>query len=359
MPVRLLTLVPYPRDRAPGQRYRIEQWEPVLRAEGIHLSYAPFLSDAGMDVLFRRGRGLTKTVEMARSLMRRARELRHIDAYDAAFVYREAIPLVPPVFERHVARRIPVVYDFDDAIYLPSASAANRWTRHLKGPRKPAALCRLAAHVTVGNEHLAQFARRHAPAVSVLPTTIDTDLYAAHAVAPRSLPVVGWTGSTTTLPYLLALAEPLRALRARHPFELRVIAGERVAVPGLSVDSRIWQSAAEVADLCGIDVGLMPLPDDPWTRGKCGLKALQYMALGIPPVVSPIGVNATLVDDGVDGLHASTPGEWVSAIERLLLDPDLRARLGREAREKVLRQFSARVLAPRLADILRGLASRS
>jgi glycosyltransferase involved in cell wall biosynthesis len=151
--------------------------------------------------------------------------------------------------------------------------------------------------------------------------------------------------------------EPLLQLRQRVDFELRVIGGE-VSLTGLDARCQPWRPASEVKDLAAFDVGLMPLPDDPWTRGKCGLKALQYMALGIPPVVSPVGVNAEIVSDGVDGFHAPTPQSWIDRIGQLVSNPALRARLGGEARRTVEARYSARVHVPRVSAILRGAATQ-
>jgi glycosyltransferase involved in cell wall biosynthesis len=167
--------------------------------------------------------------------------------------------------------------------------------------------------------------------------------------------VVGWTGSSTTVPYLKTLLPVFSELRRLVDYELRIIGG-CVAVPGVDVRCVPWRPESEVQDLRPLDVGLMPLPDDEWSRGKCGMKALQYMGLGIPPVVSPVGVNARIVRDGVSGFHARTPAEWLDRMVLLLRDPGLRARMGAEARRTVEEGYAARVHAPRLAEIFRAVA---
>ena len=357
--IRVVALVPYPARRAPGQRFRIEQWAPLLRAGGVEVMVDSFLDDAGMDVLYAPGHAAAKAMSVLGGYGRRARRVRTLDGYDAAYVYREAALGRPTWIERAVARRLPIVYDFDDAIYLPAASAANARLGFLKDPGKAEKLCRLAAHVTVGNEHLAGFARRHASQVTVVPSTIDTEQYVPPG--PRPAParlVIGWTGSATTLPYLEAILPALRRLKARTDFELRVIGGH-LDDAALAIRNVPWSAATEVADLRPIDVGLMPLADDEWTRGKCGMKALQYMALGIPPVVSPVGVNTTIVRHGVNGMLATTDDEWVARLEELGRNPALRARLGGEARRTVETEFSAAVHAPRMAAVLRAAAARA
>jgi glycosyltransferase involved in cell wall biosynthesis len=355
--IRVIALVPYPERRAPGQRFRIEQWAPLMREEGVELTISPFLDAHGMDVLYQRGRAAAKIASVLRGHGRRARQIRALNGFDAAYVYREAALGRPAWMERAVAKRLPIVYDFDDAIYLPAASAANVRMSFLKNPGKPATLCRLAAHVTVGNDHLAAFARRHAQQVTVIPSTIDTEKYVPRARPPAARPVIGWTGSPTTLPYLLAMLPALRQLRTRIDFELRVIGGT-LADAALDITNVPWRAETEVEDLRAFDVGLMPLADDEWARGKCGMKALQYMALGIPPVVSPVGINTAIVRHGVNGMHAGTDEEWVARIEELGRDPELRARLGREARRTVVAEYSAAVHAPRMAQVLRDAATR-
>ena len=356
--IRVLALVPYPEGRAPGQRFRIEQWAPLMRDEGVDVTVAPFLDDRGMNALYQRGRAVAKIASVLRGQARRLRQVRALAAFDAAYVYREAALGPSAWVERSVARRLPIVYDFDDAIYLPATSDANARLGFLKDPRKAEKLCALARHVTVGNEHLAGFARRHARAVTVVPSTIDTALYAAIPKRTGTCLVIGWTGSPTTIPYLQALLPALRRLRATFDFELRVIGGT-LRDSALDITSVPWRAASETSDLQAIDIGVMPLADDEWARGKCGMKALQYMALGIPPVVSPVGVNTSIVRHGVNGMHASTDDEWVACLETLGRDPELRARLGREARRTVEHDYSAAVHAPRMAQVLRDAAARA
>lgn len=352
----VLALVPYPVGRVPGQRFRLEQWAPHLAHLGIDVRFAPFLDEATFDVLYAPGHALRKAAATIAGHWQRRHVTRTLAACDIVWVYREAALLGPPWIERRVARQRPLVFEFDDAIWLPAASAANARARWLKPVGKTAEICRLARHVIVGNPTLAQFAARHAPAVSVVPSTIDTDVYVPRPRAPNPRPIVGWTGSTTTVPYLEALLPALLRLRSEVDFELRVIGGQP-RLPGLDVRLVRWQAASEADDLRALDVGLMPLPDDEWSRGKCGMKALQYMALGIPPVVAPVGINATLVADGVSGLHARSTDDWVSALRRLLRAPELRARLGQAARATVERDFSAAVQVPRVATLLRALAA--
>ncbi len=353
--MKVLAWVPYPLGQAPGQRYRIEQWSPYLRELGIEVTFQPFAGAALARALYERGRWSTKAIGMAAGLARRMAQAWHAARYDAVFLHREAALIGPALPERVLhARRPAIVYDFDDAIYLPYVSPTNRYLSYLKFPWKTGSLCRLAAAVTAGNESLAEYARRYNERVSVVPSTVSLREYQPRPEPPPDrLPVVGWTGSHSSLQYLALVREPLRALRARRAFRLLVVGVRGFEIPGLDVECRPWSAESEVRDLWDMDVGLMPLPDEPWARGKCGMKAIQYMGIGIPAVVSPVGANRDIVTDGVTGFHASTDAEWTSTLDRLLADPSLRRRLGSAGREAVRARYSAEAQAPRVAEILR------
>jgi glycosyltransferase involved in cell wall biosynthesis len=353
--IRVLALLPYPLGHVPGQRFRIEQWAPLLGAEDVEVSFLPFLSAEDMGVLYQRGFVSRKVAAILRGYALRISTIVGRPSADVVLVFREAALLGGPWIERVMSWRAPVVFDFDDAIYMADTSRVNAWSRILKSRNKTEAICRLAGHVTVGNELLAEFARKHAAAVTVVPTTINTDLYNVQPRAMNLRPVVGWSGSRTTLPYLTTLGPALQRLHERLEFELCVIGGE-TRIEGMPVHCKPWRANTEVDDLRSFDVGLMPLPNDEWSRGKCGLKALQYMALGIPPVVSPVGVNTTIVRDGINGFHARNEEEWVDRIALLLSDESLRHRMGIEARRTVEQSYSHRVHAPRVARVLREAA---
>ena len=209
-----------------------------------------------------------------------------------------------------------------------------------------------------GNTHLAEWARAHNSNVHVVPSTVSLRSYRPRPSRTDSVPpVVGWTGSHSSAQYLGLVEEPLRRLRERVDFRLLLIGAGNIQWPGLDVECRPWRRESEVEDLWDMDVGIMPLPDEPWARGKCGMKAVQYMGAGLPAVVSPIGVNREIVTPGLDGEHAAGPDDWVAALERLLRDASLRRRMGAAAHDTVSRRYSAESQAPRVAAILRAAAA--
>ena len=359
--MRILAVVPSIYDTSPGQRFRLEQWEPFLKEQGVEITYAPFETPELRSVLYSPGNLMGKVSGVARSWRARGAEIRSINGYDLVYLFREAALLGPPVFERRLASSgIPVVFDFDDAVFVSYKSPSNGYLSYLKFPGKTAEICRLASHVMAGNDYLAAYAREYNPNVTVIPTTIDTDKYQMPAGdRSQDTVTVGWSGSFSTVQHLDTVRPALKQLAKIANFRLRVIGTPQYDLPGVSVEAMPWRSETELDDLAAIDIGLMPLPDEKWAKGKCGLKALQYMALGIPTICSPVGVNSTIIKDGENGFLADGPEEWVGKIKRLIDDPELRSRIGKSGRRTVEEQYSARVIAPKVFDIFRQVTSRA
>lgn len=356
--IRVLALVPYPLGRAPGQRYRIEQWAPYLREAGIEVHFECFASPLLADALYEPGRYATKAWWMGRAWIAGIERAWRATQFDSVFLYREAALVGPAILERLARWRNPrLVYDFDDAIWLRYVSPSNRYLSYLKAPAKTRTLCRLAAAVSVGNEHLAEYARRYNDHVTIVPSTLSLREY--HPPPPRTttdVPVIGWTGSHSSVQYLKIVEGALQVLARRRRFRFRVIGVEDVRIPDVDVECRPWRPETEVEDLWPLDIGIMPLTEDPWTVGKCAMKAIQYLGVGIPAVVSPVGANRDVVEDGVTGFLARTQDDWVQALERCLDDRELRRRMAVSGRAVVAARYSAETQAPRLAAVIRGIA---
>jgi glycosyltransferase involved in cell wall biosynthesis len=356
----ILAIVPSVYDTNPSQRFRIEQWEPLLRERGVEITFKPFESKELNSILYKPGRMAEKLKLVGEALKRRASDVRSARGYDAVYLLREAALLGPPVFEWTLARKgVPYVFDFDDAVFVPYVSPSNGYLSYLKFPGKTRAICRTAAHVMAGNEYLADYARAVNERVTIIPTTIDTGKYTVEPRAENDVPVIGWSGSYSTAQHLATLNTALRKLAERERFRLRVIGAPDFKIEGVDVEAIPWRAATEVEDLRPFDVGIMPLPDDQWSKGKCGLKALQYMALGVPTVCSPVGVNSEIIRDGESGLLASTDDEWVEKLSGLLRSPGERARLGRAGRATVEARYSAAVQAPRVYEIFESVVRRA
>jgi len=361
MSMRLLALVPSLYDKSPGQRYRLEQWEPLLRERGVDITYAPFECAELNDVVYKQGQIAKKLRLVVQALGRRAALLSKLTNYDVIYLHREAALLGPAVFERLIHRSgVPIVFDFDDAIFLSYKSPSNGYLSYLKFAGKTKTNCRLAAHVMVGNPYLAEYARQFNQNVSIIPTTIDTDKYKPVNIEDASGPVViGWTGSHSTVQHLDTLRSALAKLAQRESIRLRVIGTPNYQIEGVEFETIMWRSETEVEDLSAVDIGIMPLPDDNWARGKCGAKALQFMAMGIPTVCSPVGVNTDIIQDNENGLIANSEEEWIEKLSLLSRSRELRARLGKAGRQTIEQRFSAAVQAPRVYEVLESVVRKS
>jgi glycosyltransferase involved in cell wall biosynthesis len=352
--LKLLALVPYPADLSPSQRFRIEQWAPELAAAGIDVALRPFASAPLMEVQHRPGRALAKAGQGLAAALRRLRGLAEVRAHDAVLIHRAAFLMGPALLERLVAwMGRPVIFDFDDAIYLLHTTEANRALGWLKFPGKTAALCRLSRQVVVANDELAAYARPLNPRVTVVPSSVDTDRFQPDPQPPGSRLRLGWTGSSTSLTHLEAFAPTLRELVERHPIELHVHADREPRLGGVPFEWHPWTPEGEREVLSRFEVGIMPMPDDPWARGKSAMKALLYMAMGIPALCSAVGANRVVVDHGRNGLLAGTPAEWHEQLGALVASPDLRQRLGAAGRRTVEERYSKRHCAALFAQVVR------
>ena len=353
----VLALMPALYDTSPGQRYRLEQWEPLLREHGVEITYAPFEDEALHALLYKPGLMGKKLQLVTRNLGRRLSLVRRVKDYDLVYILREAALLGPPIFEKLIhQRRVPIVFDFDDAIFVSYRSPSNGYLSYLKFASKTKTICRLASHVMVGNPYLAEYARQVNNRVTVIPTTIDTEKYRVPQRPEKTgPPVIGWTGSYSTVQHLDTLRGALKKLAERESFRLRVIGTPAYECAPIDVDAMQWRADSELEDLSAIDIGVMPLPDDRWSKGKCGLKALQFMALGIPTVCSPVGVNTDIIQDAENGFIAGTEDEWVEKLSSLLRSAELRQRLGQAGRATVEQKYSAITQTPRVYEIFKSV----
>jgi len=356
-PMRILALMPGLYDTSPGQRYRLEQWDPLLRQRGVEITYAPFEDYELHSIVYKPGQLGKKLQLVTRNLARRLSTIGEAKNYDLVYVFREAALLGPPIFERLIAQqRTPFVFDFDDAIFVSYRSPSNGYLSYLKFASKTKTICRLASHVMVGNPYLAEYARQVNDNVTVVPTTIDTQKYQVRPPKTDDGPLtIGWTGSFSTVQHLDTLRGALKKLAETENFRLRVIGTPAYELPPIDVEAMPWRAATELEDLCKIDIGVMPLPDDNWSKGKCGLKALQFMALGIPTICSPVGVNTDIIQDNENGFLAATEAEWVDKLSRLLRSAELRRRVGDAGRATVEQKYSAATQAPRVYEIFKSV----
>ncbi|MGK2860885.1 MAG: glycosyltransferase family 4 protein [Chitinophagaceae bacterium] len=278
-----------------------------------------------------------------------------LEKYDRIFIQRGAAPFGPPVFEWiiHFIWRKPIVYDYDDAIWLQPQKKTTWSNRLIKAYYKVGMICNWSHTIVAGNEYLANYARQFNSKVMVIPTVVDTEtrFVPSPVIKSSRKPVIGWTGSHTTLFYLEKMESVLLQLKAEHDFELLVIANKPPVFSELTYRFVRWTEDSEIEDLRQIDIGLMPLTDDEWTKGKCGFKLIQYLSLGIPAVADPVGVNKLIIEDGINGFLCETTDEWIIALIALINDTEMRHTMGREGRAKIINQYSLRSQATQFLSL--------
>ena len=341
----VLFLCPYPTGVAPSQRFRFEQYFSLLKANDINFEVRSFTGQGGWEVLYKPGHVWVKSKSLIMGLLSRAILLFRLRRFDYIFIHREVAPVGPPVFEWFIAKiyHKKIIYDFDDAIWTIEKSQSYA-KKIVKFRDKVRLICQWSTMISCGNHYLAEYAQRFNTRVVINPTTIDVWQLHNPVLFPKPLNdfvTVGWTGSHSTLPYLQSVIKPLKTITEKYPSVRVLIIAD--AAPGLPLNNivfRRWSKETEISNLAEIDIGLMPLPDDEWARGKGGFKALQYMSMEIPALLSPVGINTEIVQDGVQGFHCSTDEQWVSRLEELILDKNLRLKMGRSGRQKVIRDYS-------------------
>jgi glycosyltransferase involved in cell wall biosynthesis len=343
---KILFIASHRPERSPSQRYRFEQYLPFLIQNGYSCDYSFLISERDDQMFYQPGNFRRKTYFFLKSVYRRLRDLSRKNEYDLIFVQREAFMTGSAFFEKRFGKaKAKLVFDFDDAIWHLDVSDANRKLSWLKNPAKTANIIAVADLVLAGNDYLAAYALQYNKHVKVIPTTVDTDEY-KRSLAPRSESslCIGWSGSLTTIKHFEYTIPALAKLKAKYgnKIHFKVIGDSSYVNATLGIKGIAWSRETELKELSEFDIGIMPLPDDEWTQGKCGLKGLVYMAMEIPAVMSPVGVNTQIVQDGVNGFLASGIDEWVDKISKLIDSPELRHRIGQEGRKIVLEKYSVK-----------------
>jgi glycosyltransferase involved in cell wall biosynthesis len=356
---KILFLTHHPIEDA-SSRYRIYQFLPNLEAEGFDCDVCPFTT-SGLLRAIRCGGSLSlKISHTLYATIRRALQLWGLHNYDLVLIHREAFPFFSPIVEEVVMRLHPkVLYSLDDAVYVGHDRSTMRysWLYRFKYGSGIDSIILKAKLVIAGSSKLAEYASRYTDRISIVPTVVDLERFAFTLPQQGADdPVtVGWYGSNSTSQYLHSIVPALQRLAASHPGKIRF---RFYGDPGLSISLPDFQALpfgleTEIQDLRAMDIGLMPLPDTAWTQAKCAFKAIQYMALGIPTVVTPIGMAGDLVQHGENGLHATTVDEWFQALDRLVVDLPLRQRLTLAGRKTIEEQYSLQQWAPQFANLLR------
>lgn len=337
-------------NRSPSQRYRFEQYLSYLTEHGYHFTWSYLLNEKDDKIFYSKGRFISKVFILLKTIFIRLADCRKFNDFDIVFIQREAHFFGTSYFERKAYKgKCRVIFDFDDSIWLNDASPQNKLFGFLKGADKFYSNLANVHLVIAGNEYLQAEAKKTNLNTIVIPTTVDTSvLYPIPTAKNKNVVTIGWSGSISTLVHFERIIPVLKTLKERFGSKLciSIISQSMYQHPDLEIHCEIWSAEKENKLLNCFDIGIMPLPDNEWTRGKCGLKGLTYMACGIPTVMSPVGVNKDIIKDGVNGFLCETEQDWISVLSKLINEEDLRQEIGSKGLQTIQSNYSTLSNAP-------------
>ena len=340
---KILFIAAHRPDRSPSQRFRFEQYLCFLKEQGFEYEFSYLISPEDDKIFYSPGNILRKLNILLKSFRKRMRDARAARNFDIVFVQREAFMTGSTFFEKKLkSSGAKLVFDFDDAIWMLDTSNANKRFEWMKDPEKTSRIIAMADMVFAGNAYLAGYAQRFNKNVKIVPTTIDTDEYVRMQVPKDDAVCIGWSGSITTIKHFEYAVPFLKRIKQKYgdKVKIKVIGDASYVNEELGIKGLGWNKQDEIKELSSFDIGIMPLPDDEWAKGKCGLKGLQYMALEVPTIMSPVGVNSEIIDDGANGFLATTEDEWVEKLSGLIDSKQQREAMGKAARATVLDEYS-------------------
>jgi len=331
------------KDRSPSQRFRFEQYLEFLKQNGYDYDFSFLISTEDDKVFYSPGNTFKKGTIFLKCFLKRLKDVLNANSYDIIFIQREAFMTGTVFFEKQFAKsKAKVIFDFDDSIWMQNVSDANKKFRFLKDASKTSKIIECSDLIFAGNQYLSDYAKPFNSNIRIVPTTIDTREYQRMSLPKEEKVCIGWSGSITTIQHFKFAVPALLKIKKKYGdrIKIKVIGDANYKNEELDVISMNWNKQDELKELSSFDIGLMPLPDDEWAKGKCGLKGLQYMALEIPTIMSPVGVNSEIIQSGVNGFLAATDDEYVSAISTLIDDEITRKKVGAEGRRTVVEKYS-------------------
>ncbi len=339
---KILFLTVHRPDRSPSQRFRFEQYLNFLRENNYDCTHSFLLDVAADKIFYSKGKILGKLNIAIKSFFELWNLSSKANDYDFIFIQRETFMLGTSFFEKRFSKsKAKLIFDFDDSIWLLDVSNANKKFAWLKNPDKTSEIIALCDVVVGGNPYLCNYAKQFNKNIKLIPTTIDTVEYRNKGNKNTSV-CIGWSGSLTTLKHFDFAVPFLKKLKEKYGDKIfiKAIGDPNYKNESINVISLPWKKETEVEELSTFDIGIMPLPDDKWASGKCGLKGLQYMALEIPTIMSPVGVNSEIIQDGENGFLASTEEEWIEKLTKLIESKELREKIGKAGRKTVEERYS-------------------
>lgn len=359
---KILVLCPHPVGYVPGQRLKYEQYFGHWEQNGFEVKVSPFMTERMQQIVYKKGFFAEKIFWTFWGYCRRLGDLFRIRNYDLVYAFLWVTPFGPPLFERVVAglsRKL--IFDIDDLVYMRNERADKWYTRLFKGRDKPIYLMKKADHVITCTPYLDEFVRKFNTNTTDISSTINTDTYIpVNRYKNEGVITLGWSGSHSTVRYLGLLHPVLKELKKEIDYRLIVMGDASFHLEGIDMEAHAWSEEKEIPMLQRMDIGLYPLPlDEEWVYGKSGLKALQYMALGLPVIATAIGANFRVIENGKSGFLVTTPEEWLEKLRWLISKPELRKELGQKARERVEKYYSIRANEPVYLGIIRRVLAES
>lgn len=339
--IKVLALVPYHLDYCAGQRFRIELWEKELVKRGIDIKYLSFTDQDLTDVLYQSRKIPKKIFLMLRAFVKQLKNTISADKPDVVFIYREAALVGPPLIEKVIRRwNIPIIYDIDEPHFIPNMSSVNKGFSFLKFFYKFDELIKTSTSIFAVNKAIADYTEKLNDDVSIVPMAVDVERYKpSEKSVTNKKPIIGWVGTWSNQPNIAAAVPALRKLRRENEFTFRIIADIPIDFEGLDVEFFKWDFDIEVPLLQDCDIGVIPVKESDWSPWKFFFKTIQFMSLGMPVVASSTGSNVEIIEDGVNGFLVNTDQEWYEKIKLLINNPELREKMGQEARKTAVEKF--------------------
>lgn len=351
---KVLIICLHRKDRSPGQRFRYEQYLSFLEENGYKFDISILLNEKDDKAFYSKGNYFRKFLIYLKTLVIRTKDWFRMNRYEIIFIFRDALMTGSVFFEKRFARsKAKIIFDFDDAIWLQNVSDANKKLAFMKNASKTGKIIGLSDLIFAGNQYLADYAAEFNKNISIIPTTIDTAIYVTQKREKENKTIcIGWSGSFSTIQHFATAIPALKRIKDKfgNSVSFKIIGDKNYYCAELDTKGNAWVADTEIRDLSQIDIGIMPLPDDEWAKGKCGLKGLQYMALEIPTLMSPVGVNTEIIQHAVNGYLPDTENEWVEILSNLIENKELRERIGKAGRQTVVNKYSVEAWKQKYLD---------
>jgi len=356
--MKVLFLTLYPENMA-SSRYRVYQFLPYLKSKGISFDVYSAVPDRMFKSFYNTSSFLGNLSYLSTEIVNRIYQLLKSRFYDIVFIQKS----LTTINLRHlpvILKKNKIIFDIDDNIFeYPVSIFSNRYLKTFQNDNQSFQLARISERIIVGNNYLKNKVAPYNNNIFVIPTCIDADRFVpANEKSNNKKVIIGWMGSPSTSKYLQNIAGVFKALQEKYDIELRVVGDIKVRLSEINLSSVKWEFKKEVEELQNFGIGIMPMPDNKWTRGKCGLKILQYMAVEVPVVCSPVGVNNEIIQDGVNGFLANSKEEWIEKLSLLIENSDLRRKIGLAGRKTVEEKYSLEINAPKFLEVLTDVDKR-